>query len=192
MTSPRIPRLPVYLFVAGLLAGCGAAEQTEATRAWIASAKREAGSRVQVAQEPEQAVASDAETVSVDGPHADPFGMAQRRNANASGREADPEHAKPIQNIEPQIRVLGTLVQEGSAYAVLQVDGRSVRVRTGDELPAKLGRVIRVDEQSVEIANGGTTRVLEIGNGDPPASASGMRPARQPKQRRLVRPGADA
>lgn len=174
-----------------VLAGCNAMDQAEATRAWIAQAKREAASRVpapaQTQAEPAAAPAMSAINVSP----ADPFGMAQRQRAEDSTHDTEPEsnQPSPATTPAPQIRVLGTLVQAGAAYAVLQVDGRSLRVRAGDALPAELGRVVRVDEQSVEVAHQGKTRVLAIAGDEPPQSAP---KARQPRQRRLLRPGADA
>lgn len=193
-TSPISPVpacLPMYLLAATLLAGCTATDQAEATRAWIAKAKREAGSR---AQAPAQAHSEPADAPALSAINtrpADPFDMAQRRNAEDATpkAEAEPNQPRPAAAPAAQIRVLGTLVQADAAYAVLQVDGRSLRVRAGDELPSELGRVVRVDEQSVEVAYQGKTRVLTIGSDAPQQSPPG---ARQPRQRRLVRPGADA
>lgn len=173
-----------------LLAGCNPTDQAGATRAWIAQAKREAASRVQ-APAPAQPQPADMPALSaINAPPADPFDMAQRQRAEDAPRKTGPEPNPPGQAAAPapQIRVLGTLVQAGAAYAVLQVDGRSLRVRAGDLLPAELGRIVHVDEQSVEVAHQGKTHVLTIGGEPQPSAAK----ARQPRQRRLVRPGADA
>ncbi|WP_156226222.1 pilus assembly protein PilP [Herbaspirillum chlorophenolicum] len=192
--------LPVYLFATGLLAGCGAADQTEAVRAWIAQARHDAISRVQ-APAPSQPEQTDTEAIIPTDVPADPFGMVQRRAAHRqatahieeeTGNGTGLNQARPAEKSEPHIRVLGTLVQETSAYAVLQIDGRSLRVRVGDELPAELGRIVHVDEQSVKVTSRGATQVLAVGRGDPQESASDTQPlankVRQPRQRQLVRP----
>lgn len=199
MTAPFVPRhpacrLPLHLLLATLLSGCGAADQAEATRAWIAQARREADSRVPAPAhaQPEQ---TDAAALPLTDTPTDPFGMAQRRAAHrqASARNDDRmQQAGPAGKSAPHIRVLGTLVQETSAYAVLQVDGRSLRVRVGDELPAGLGRVVRIDEQSVQVAHRGATQILAVGSGATQEMASNAPPSadkpRQPRQRHWVRP----
>ncbi|MFJ3047467.1 pilus assembly protein PilP [Herbaspirillum chlorophenolicum] len=190
----------MYLFAAGMLAGCGAADQTEISRAWIAQARHEAISRVQAPAHP-QPEQTDAAAITPTDTPADPFGMAQRRAAHRqatahieeeTGNGTELNQTRPAEKSEPRIRVLGTLLQETSAYAVLQIDGRSLRVRVGDELPAELGRVVRVDEQSVEVASRGATQVLAVGSGDTQESTFNTQPsankARQPRQRHLVRP----
>jgi Tfp pilus assembly protein PilP len=182
-------------------AGCHAPDELAATRAWIAQARRQARPELEPAPLPQaqanQALASAGmETVP------DPFGLQQREAERQRVQaqqlaQTEADEAAPAIPAAPPIRVLGTLVRDASAYVLLQIDGQTFRLGAGDALPNGRGRVLRVDEDTVELASGSDKLVLRLDDAATiptlprvPIPSAGKE-ARGGK-RRLVRPGAAA
>lgn len=202
-------------FAAGSVVPAG---EDAAIRAWIAEARREAkpnmAERLPAAATPPAPAPRDEPPMTADS-QTDPFGLAQiqsrqakerharRRPAEGDAEEDDDQTATPASAPPPAVRVLGTLLQADTACAVLQIDGASYRVRVGDTLPAQLGRVLQIAQDSVEISSAGTPRLLTFSSTQSrsASTASGVKSgaasdttsnttSRRAGKRRLFTPGA--
>ncbi|WP_432239960.1 pilus assembly protein PilP [Herbaspirillum robiniae] len=185
---------------AAVAAGGARPDEASAATAWLAEARRQA--------RPDLALAAPVRQSPVDEPEApeellrDPFGLDEEAaadhtgsppNRHANAQEEDDE--RPAAPHEPAIRLVGTLVQESAAYAVLKIDGATHRVRVGDTLPGELGRVLQIREDAVTLSGPGLPHLVAIDSAPAPHQAKpASRPGKpaRPTKRRLIRPGDEA
>ncbi|KAF1047700.1 MAG: hypothetical protein GAK35_00515 [Herbaspirillum frisingense] len=185
-------------------------DEIAATHTWIAAEQDQAARQARPALPAAPAPSAAGEDVlALVAMPADPFRLQERsalrrmaaaRAARlAAAPEGDDEEGTPASagaSGAPPIRLLGTLQQGATAYAVVEIAGIAHRLRAGDELPAGLGRIVHVREDAMDIANGAATHVLTLDSTEtretqhrtPPS-----RPARTPRagKGRLIRPGRE-
>ncbi|WDZ95558.1 hypothetical protein Herbaro_19060 [Herbaspirillum sp. WKF16] len=174
----RAPLAIVAAFLAplaGVFAAAAAAVAVAATaaaptdesalaRAWIAQARRAARPGPQLDRTPQAGAPATADDEDVAATLSDPFALRgglepASQSTPQKGRIAGDEEEE-IEAPATRIRLLGTLVQDSMACAVLQIDGASYRVRPGDPLPDRLGKVLRIDEASLDFAGPDTAQTV--------------------------------
>lgn len=212
--------LPLLLALAGYgtVRAVDHPDEVTATRAWMEQAGRSsAAARTGAAPGPADAAADETP----DGDNADlpdPFQLREAVTAEPSRqagsrvrereheREGDEDEGRPAQAATPAVavlspapglRLLGTLRRDEHWIAIIDVEGSTRQLQSGDALPGSLGRVLAVREEAIDIgredgqrqtislASLPATRPLAVTAPPLPSARSTARTAR----RRLIRPG---
>lgn len=215
--------LPLLLALAGYgtLRAVDHPDEVTATRAWMEQAGRSsAAARTGAAPGPANAAADETP----DGDNADlpdPFQLreaataAPSRQAGSRVREREREHegdedeGRPAQAATPAVavlspapglRLLGTLRRDEHWIAIIDVEGSTRQLQSGDALPGSLGRVLAVREEAIDIGREDGQRqtislaslpassALAVTAPPLPSARSTARNARTAR-RRLIRPG---
>ncbi len=215
--------LPLLLALAGYgtLRAVDHPDEVKATRAWIEQAGRSsAAARTGAAPGPADAAADETP----DGDNADlpdPFQLREAATAEPSRqagsrvrereheREGDEDEGLPAQAAAPAVaasspapglRLLGTLRRDEHWIAIIDVEGSTRQLQTGDALPGSLGRVLAVREEAIDIGReDGQRQTISLASlpaSSPlavtapplPSARSAARNARTAR-RRLIRPG---
>jgi hypothetical protein len=217
--------LPLLLVLAGYstLRAVDHPDEVTATRAWMEQAGRSsAAARTGAAPGPADAAADETP----DGDNADlpdPFQLREAATAAPSRqagsrvrererereREGDEDEGRPAQAAAPAVavlspapglRLLGTLRRDEHWIAIIDVEGSTRQLQSGDALPGSLGRVLAVREEAIDIgredgqrqtislASLPAPRPLAVTAPPLPSARSTTRNARTAR-RRLIRPG---
>lgn len=217
--------LPLLLALAGYgtLRAVDHPDEVTATRAWMEQAGRSsAAARTGAAPGPADAAADETP----DGDNADlpdPFQLREAATAEPSRqagsrvrerereheREGDEDEGRPAQAAAPAVavlspapglRLLGTLRRDEHWIAIIDVEGSTRQLQSGDALPGSLGRVLAVREEAIDIGREDGQRqtislaslpassALAVTAPPLPSARSTTRNARTAR-RRLIRPG---
>lgn len=217
--------LPLLLALAGYgtLRAVDHPDEVTATRAWMEQAGRSsAAARTGAAPGPADAAADGTP----DGDNADlpdPFQLREAATAEPSRqagsrvrerereheREGDEDEGRPAQAAAPAVavlspapglRLLGTLRRDEHWIAIIDVEGSTRQLQSGDALPGSLGRVLAVREEAIDIGREDGQRqtislaslpassALAVTAPPLPSARSTARNARNAR-RRLIRPG---
>ncbi|MBW9333022.1 hypothetical protein FEE59_05860 [Herbaspirillum sp. RU 5E] len=229
MNLPWLALLPLLLALAGYgtLRAVDHPDEVTATRAWMEQAGRSsAAARTGAAPGPADAAADETP----DGDNADlpdPFQLREAATAEPSRqagsrvrerererqreheREGDEDEGRPAQAAAPAVavlspapglRLLGTLRRDEHWIAIIDVEGSTRQLQSGDALPGSLGRVLAVREEAIDIGREDGQRqtislaslpassALAVTAPPLPSARSTARNARTAR-RRLIRPG---
>lgn len=143
------------------------ADEDAATRTWIALARQAARPDADL---PPSLPAAPAQTGRDEPPASallDPFRLGGTADTLLDPEQGElrlparKEHpaASASPSPAPPIRLLGTLLQDGAACAIVQVAGVSYRLRPGDALPGGMGHVLKITADAIEITGMGTVRL---------------------------------
>lgn len=228
MNLPWLALLPLLLALAGYgtLRAVDHPDEVMATRAWMEQAGRSsAAARTGAAPGPADAAADETP----DGDNADlpdPFRLREAATAEPSRqagsrvrerereheREGDEDEGRPAQAAAPAVavsspapglRLLGTLRRDEHWIAIIDVEGSTRQLQSGDALPGSLGRVLAVREEAIDIGREDGQRqtislaslpassALAVTAPSLPSARSTARNARTARtaRRRLIRPG---
>lgn len=220
MSLPWLVLLPLSLagIVGGVLLTIDPPDEVQATRAWIAQLQARpasplplpaaaglSGPATDEAQPAEHADLPDPfalREAPPASPHRQTFSHVDARDdedeEQHSGHQAAAGTATPpVPTPAPELRLLGTLRRDQQWIAIVELQGSTRQLQTGDELPGSLGRVLAVREEEVDMGReDGARQTMSMASlptaSAPTMAATRLAPTRAPMRsvrRRLIRPG---
>ncbi|MEM7220309.1 MAG: pilus assembly protein PilP [Pseudomonadota bacterium] len=149
-----IVRTSVVLLLLAL-AGCSSNQKEADLEAFYDKVENEGKGRIDPLPPFEQVAPFNYQAVNLRSPFEPPVVIATRKPP-PSGRKVRPDEARSKQYLEQfnigQLAMVGTLEQSGQLYGLIRdVEAVVTRVRSGDYMGTDHGRIIRIDDTSIEL-----------------------------------------
>ncbi|HWJ93887.1 MAG TPA: pilus assembly protein PilP [Telluria sp.] len=148
-------KLPAMMALAALLSSCSDGDVRE-VRDWMEQVKQETRPSVKPLAPPKDFIPFAYEQRDA----VDPFNPAKllaelARVADKSDNPNKPDASRPKELLEnyplDTMRMVGSMQQGGTVYALLQIDKQVHRVKSGQRIGQNFGLVTRVSENAVDI-----------------------------------------